>query len=135
MLISIKSQVQKSPNPARGGGGFSTLGTNSQVSLLFRLESFPNEELMTERFVVTKPNLLEMVLTNLKNYTKNFTARAKVKMDTSFATLQSELQSLLSGEDSFENKIAIDDITTQIGTINNEKLKASLLKNGGFQSP
>ena len=34
--ISIKSQVQKSPNPARGrGGGSSPLGTNSQVSLLF----------------------------------------------------------------------------------------------------
>ena len=73
-----------------------------------------------------------MVLTNLKSDTKNFTARAKVKMDTSFATLQAELQSLISGEDSFENKIAIDDITTQIETINNEKLKASLLKKAAF---
>ena len=40
--ISKKSQVQKSPNPARGwGDGSSPLWTNSQVSLLFRLESFP----------------------------------------------------------------------------------------------
>ena len=37
-----KSQVQKSPNPARGGGSC-PLWTNSQVSLLFRLESFPKE--------------------------------------------------------------------------------------------
>ena len=39
--ISIKSQVQKSSNPARWGVGSSPLWTNSQVSLLFRLESFP----------------------------------------------------------------------------------------------
>ena len=107
---------------------------NNTIAILLSNE-LSNEELMNERFVVTKPNLLEMVLTNLKNDTKNFTARAKVKMDTSFATLQSELQSLLSGEDSFENKIAIDDITTQIETINNEKLKSISPKKGGFQSP
>ena len=91
-----------------------------------------NEELMTERFIVTKPNLLEMILSNLKNDTKNFTSRAKVRMDTSFANLQSDLQTLLSGEDSFENKIAIDDITSQIETINNEKLKAALQKKVAF---
>ena len=49
-----------------------------------------------------------MVLNNLKNDTKNFTARAKVKTDTSFASLKAELQTLISGEDTFENKVAID---------------------------
>ena len=42
---------------------------------------------MNERFVVSKPNLLEMVLTNLKSDTKNFTRRAKVKIDSTFAPL------------------------------------------------
>ena len=114
----------------------STRANNLNNTIAILLSNEPsNEEIMTERFVVTKPNLLEMVLTNLKNDTKDFTARAKVKMDTSFATLQSELQSLLSGEDSFENKIAIDDITTQIETINNEKLKEPLLQKGCIQPP
>ena len=73
-----------------------------------------------------------MVLNNLKNDTKNFTARAKVKTDTSFASLKAELQTLISGEDTFENKVAIDDITTQLEEINNEKLKATLQKKAAF---
>ena len=91
-----------------------------------------NGELMNERFVVSKPNLLEMVLTNLKSDTKNFTRRAKVKIDTTFATLQSELQTILSEEDSFENKVAIEDITSQLEAINNEKLKVALQKKVAF---
>ena len=63
---------------------------------------------------------------------KNFTARAKVKLDTSFATLQAELQTLISGEDTLENEIAINDITTQLEVINNEKLKSSLQKKAAF---
>ena len=58
--------------------------TNTIAILLSNEPS--NEELMSENFVVTKPDLLEMVLTNLKNDTKNLTAMAKVKLDTSFAT-------------------------------------------------
>ena len=69
-----------------------------------------------------------MVLSNLKNDTKNFTARAKVKTDTTFASLKAELQTLFSGEDIFENKIAIEDITSQL----NEKIKATLLKKAAF---
>ena len=87
---------------------------------------------MNERFVIFKPNLLEMVLTNLKSDTKNFTRRAKVKIDTTFATLQSELQTILSEEDSFENKVAIEDITSQLEAINNEKLKVALQKKSGL---
>ena len=87
---------------------------------------------MNEAFDVTKPDLLEMVLNNLKNDTKNFTARAKVKTDTTFALLKAELQTLFSGEDIFENKIAIEDITSQLEKINNEKIKATLLKKAAF---
>ena len=50
-----------------------------------------NEELMNEAFDVTKPDLLEMVLSNLKNDTNKFTARAKVKTNTTFASLNAEL--------------------------------------------
>ena len=88
---------------------------------------------MDETFDVTKPDLLEMVLNNLQNDTKNFTARAKVKNDTSFASLKAELQTLISGEDTFENEIAIDDITTQLEDINTEKLKDSLQKKAAFK--
>ena len=51
--ISIKSQVQKSPNPARGGS--SPLWTNSQVSLLFRMESFPSSHVC---FTIEYKNLI-----------------------------------------------------------------------------
>ena len=78
--------------------------TNTIAILLSNEPS--NEELKTENFVVNKPNLLEMVLTNLKNDTKNFTARAKVKLDTFFATLQAEIQSLISGERPLKTKLA-----------------------------
>ena len=69
---------------------------------------------------------LEMVPSNLKNDTKNFTTRAKVKTDTA------ELQTLISGEDTFENQIAIQDITSKLETIHDEKLKATLLKKAAF---
>ena len=46
---------------------------------------------MNEAFDVTKPDLLEMVLSNLKNDTNKFTARAKVKTNTTFASLNAEL--------------------------------------------
>ena len=46
--------------------------------------------------------------------------------------LQAELQTLNSGEDTFKNKIAIDDITTQLEEINNERLKSSLQKKAAF---
>ena len=87
---------------------------------------------MNEAFDVTKPDLLEMVLNNLKNDTKNFTARAKVKTDTTFALLKAELQTLFSGEDIFENKIAIEDIIYQLEKINYEKIKATLLIKAAF---
>ena len=52
--------------------------TNTIAILLSNEPS--NEELMSETFEVTKPDLLEMVLNNLKNDTKNFTARAKSRL-------------------------------------------------------
>ena len=66
-----------------------------------------NEELMQNAFYVTNPDLLEMVLSNLKNDTKKCTARAIVKADTTFASLKAELQTLISSEDTFENSISV----------------------------
>ena len=42
--ISIKSQVQKNPKLGRGGGGSFPLWTQSKVSPLFSLESFPKKK-------------------------------------------------------------------------------------------
>ena len=100
---------------------------NHTIAILLSNEP-SNGDLMSESFSISKPNLLELVLTNLKDDTQNFTKNAKVKTDFPFATLQSELQTILSEEDSLENKAAIEDITSQLETINNTKLQVSLDK-------
>ena len=91
-----------------------------------------NEDLMRENFSIPKADLLELVLANLKVDTQIFTRNAKVKTDTTFASLQAELQSILSEEDSPESKVAIEDITTQLEAINNQKLQATLEKKAAF---
>ena len=72
-----------------------------------------NKELLEEPLDILKPTLLELVLTNLKHDTKDFTAREQIKADTTFVSLKGKLQTLISSEDTPEKTMEIESTTAK----------------------
>ena len=91
-----------------------------------------NAELLEHPLDISKPTLLELVLTQLKDDTINYSKRDKTTKSQRKFELKAELQSLICEPDTVENNIAIHDKTVELESIEEEDLRGKLEKKENF---